>query len=214
LSLDRKAFIDTITQGEGQIGGVLQPSPEGLWGMPPDLLKELPGYDPDVQKNRAEARTIMERLGYGAHNRLQIKVSIRDLPPYRDPAIILIDQLKKVYIDGELETIDTALYYPRILRKDYTVALNLTQGGPDPDPILDALYSCGSELNLSGVARQAVNGGDDNHVACARTAVSFLSCGRSAVVPVIFSRNIFWQPAALSWAVEPVRSCASVETRA
>jgi peptide/nickel transport system substrate-binding protein len=77
LSLDRKAFIDTITQGAGQIGGVLQPPPEGLWGMPPDLLKELPGYDPDVQKNRAEARTIMERLGYGADNRLQIKVSIR-----------------------------------------------------------------------------------------------------------------------------------------
>jgi peptide/nickel transport system substrate-binding protein len=35
--------------------------PEGLWGMPPDLLKELPGYDPDVPKNRAHARHIMEQ---------------------------------------------------------------------------------------------------------------------------------------------------------
>jgi peptide/nickel transport system substrate-binding protein len=32
--------------------------------MPPDMLQTLPGYDPDVQKNRAEARTLMEKLGY------------------------------------------------------------------------------------------------------------------------------------------------------
>src|SRR6266481_4959027 len=44
LSLDRKAFIDIISEGQGDIGGVMQPTPGGLWGMPPDLLKELPGY--------------------------------------------------------------------------------------------------------------------------------------------------------------------------
>ena len=65
--------------------------------MPADLLKELPGYDPDVQKNRAQARHIMEQLGYGPDNRLKIKVSTRDLPPHRDPAVILIDQLKEVF---------------------------------------------------------------------------------------------------------------------
>jgi peptide/nickel transport system substrate-binding protein len=157
LSLDRQAFIDTITQGEGQIGGVLQPPPEGLWGMPPDLLKELPGYDPDVQNNRAQARHIMEKLGYGPDNRLQIKVSVRDLPPFRDPAVILIDQLRQVYIDGELEIIDTTLYYPKIRRKDYAIALNLSLGGPDPDPILDAAYSCGSQTNLSGYCNPEVD---------------------------------------------------------
>jgi peptide/nickel transport system substrate-binding protein len=150
LSLDRKAFIDIITQGHGEIGGVLQPPPEGLWGMPPDLLKELPGYDPDVQKNRAQARQIMEKFGYGPDHRLKIKVSTRDLPSFRDPAVILIDQLKEVYIDGELETIDTTVYYPKIQRKDFTVGLNLNPGGPDPDPILDLFYGCGSSLNWDG----------------------------------------------------------------
>src|SRR4029077_12569497 len=58
LSLDRKAFIDIITEGQGDIGGVMQPAPEGLWGMPPGMQRELPGYDPDMQKNRAEARRI------------------------------------------------------------------------------------------------------------------------------------------------------------
>jgi peptide/nickel transport system substrate-binding protein len=67
LSLDRQAFIDIITEGQGDIGGAMQPPPEGLWGMPPDMLKTLPGYDPDVQKNRSQARQIvLEKLATAA----------------------------------------------------------------------------------------------------------------------------------------------------
>src|SRR5262249_8307412 len=58
LSLDRKSFIDIITAGEGEIGGAMQPAPSGLWGMPDDMLRKLPGYDPDIQTNRAQARKI------------------------------------------------------------------------------------------------------------------------------------------------------------
>jgi peptide/nickel transport system substrate-binding protein len=157
LSLDRKAFIDILGAGQGDIGGVLQPAPEGLWGMPPELLKELPGYDPDVEKNRGQARQIMEKLGYGPDNRLKITVSTRDLPSFREPAVILIDQLKEVYFDGELETVDTTAYYPKIQRKDFTVGLNLQTGGPDPDPILDALYGCGGSVNWDGYCNPEVD---------------------------------------------------------
>jgi len=157
LSIDRKAFIDILTEGQGEIGGVLQPPPEGLWGMPPDLLKMLSGYDPDVQKNRTEARQIMEKLGYGPNHRLPIKVSTRDLPVYRDPAVILIDQLKQVYIDGELEMIDLSRYFPKIMRKEFTVGLNLQTSGPDPDPILDLFYGCGSSLNWDGYCNPEVD---------------------------------------------------------
>jgi peptide/nickel transport system substrate-binding protein len=59
LSIDRQAFVDTIAQGEGQVGGVLQPPPEGLWSMPPDEVQILPGYSPDVENNRAAGRQIM-----------------------------------------------------------------------------------------------------------------------------------------------------------
>ncbi len=150
LSIDRKAFVDILTQGQGDIGGILQPPPGGLWGMPPDQIAKLPGYDPDVQKNREEARQIMQKLGYGPDNPLKIKVTTRDWSIYRDPAVILIDQLKHVYIDGELELIDTPQYFPKIMRKDYTVALNLQTAGPDPDPIVQLFYGCGSNLNWDG----------------------------------------------------------------
>jgi peptide/nickel transport system substrate-binding protein len=157
LSLDRRAFIDIISDGKGEIGGVMQPSPAGLWSMPADTLKTLPSYGPDVPKNRAEARQIMEKLGYGPHRRLSIKVSARDIPYYRDPAVILIDQLKEVYIDAELETIDTTSWFPKVMRKDYIVGLNLANGGGDPDQILHLNYGCGGELNYSGYCSPEVD---------------------------------------------------------
>jgi len=151
LSLDRKAFIDIISEGQGDIGGAMQPLPEGVWGMPPDVLKMLPGYDPDVQKNRAEAREIMRKLGYGPDNRLALNVSTRNIPPFRDPAVILIDQLKQVFIDGELEIVETALWYPKMYRKDFKIGLNLTGGGvDDPDQQLYESYGCGSPRNYTG----------------------------------------------------------------
>jgi peptide/nickel transport system substrate-binding protein len=146
LSLDRQAFIDIITEGQGDVGGVMQPAPAGLWGMPPEMLNKLPGYDPDVQRNRTEARQIMHTLGYGPDNRLKIKVTARDIPYYRDPAVILIDQLNQVYIDGELEPVDTTNFFPKMMRKDYSVGLNL-QGAADPDQTLPLLYGCSSEFN-------------------------------------------------------------------
>ena len=150
LSIDRKAFVDIITQGQGDIGGILQPPPGGLWGMPSEQVAKLPGYDPDVQKNRDEARKLMQKAGYGPDNRLHIKVTTRDWSIYRDPAVLLIDQLKHVYIDGELELIDTPQYFPKIQRKDYTVALNLQTSGPDPDPVVQLFYGCVSNLNWDG----------------------------------------------------------------
>ena len=158
LAVDRQAFIDTLTQGVGQIGGALLSPPEGIWGMPADLMQKLPGYDPDVAKNRAEARAIMAKFGYGPSNRLRLKVSARDIPPYRDPAVILIDQLKDIYIDAELETIDTTVWYPKVMRKDYTIGLNLTGNGiDDPDQALFENYACGSESNYDGYCNRELD---------------------------------------------------------
>src|SRR5260221_7703470 len=78
LSIDRKAFVDILTEGQGKIGGAMLSPPAGLWGMPPEMLQTLPGYDPDVAKNREEARAIMKKLGYGPDKRLEVKVSTRN----------------------------------------------------------------------------------------------------------------------------------------
>ena len=85
LALDRKPFIDILSEGQGEIGGVMLPPPEGVWGMPPEVLQTLSGYTADVEKNRQEARTIMERLGYGPDKRLTVTVSTRNTPEFATP---------------------------------------------------------------------------------------------------------------------------------
>ena len=158
LTLDRKAFVDIITEGQGDIGAVMQPPPSGLWGMPSDLLKTLPGYDPDVEKSRAEARKLMEKLGYGPDKHLAVTVSTRNLAPYRDPAVILIDQLKQIYMDGVLDPVDTTNWYPKLMRKDYTVGLNITETAvDDPDPAFYENYVCGAMRNYTGYCNLEVD---------------------------------------------------------
>jgi peptide/nickel transport system substrate-binding protein len=155
LSLDRRAFIDILTEGQGAVGGSIMPPPDGVWGMPPEVLHTLPGYGPDVQKNLTAAQAIMRQLGYGPDKRLAVKVSTRDVPGYRDAAVIAISQLREIYIDGELELIDTANWFPRVMRKDYKVGVTVSEGGLDePDQKFYETYVCGADRNYTGYCNE------------------------------------------------------------
>jgi peptide/nickel transport system substrate-binding protein len=118
--------------------------------MTPDVLHGLPGYGADVKTNRAEARSIMQRLGYGPEKRLGVTISTRYVEGYRDAAVIAISQLKETYIDGQLEVIETANWFPRVMRKDYTVGVTVSEGGLDePDQKFYETYVCGAERRIS-----------------------------------------------------------------
>jgi peptide/nickel transport system substrate-binding protein len=158
LTIDRQAFIDILTEGVGLKAAAMQPPAGGLWGMPQEMLDQLPGYGADIKQNRDDARAIMKKLGYGPDKHLAIKVTTRDVPPYRQPAVILIDQLKEIWIDAELEPVDTTQWYPKVQRKDYTVGLNLTGTQvDDPDAMLYENYACGGVGNYNGYCNPEID---------------------------------------------------------
>ena len=158
LSLDRKSFVDILSNGKDDISGVMLPPPDGRWGMPPDMIQTLPGYSADVEKSRAEARKIMEELGYGESKPLKVKVTTRNIAVYRDPAVILIDQLKRINVEAELEVVDTSIWHAKVTRGEYAVGLNLTGVGvDDPDVNLYENYSCNSERNLTKYCNKEVD---------------------------------------------------------
>ncbi|HEX9535517.1 MAG TPA: ABC transporter substrate-binding protein, partial [Stellaceae bacterium] len=151
LSLDRKAFIDILAEGHGDIGAAMMPPPEGRWGMPREFVETLPGYGPEVDKNRAEARRIMQTFGYGPDRRLVVKVSARNVGPNIEATVVLIDQLKEIYVEGELEPVDNALWFAKVMRHDYTVAHGATfKAVDDPDQTFYETYACGAENNPDG----------------------------------------------------------------
>jgi peptide/nickel transport system substrate-binding protein len=150
MTIDHKAFIDILGEGQGDVGTAMLPAPEGLWAMPKEMMEKLPGYDPDLQKSREEARKIMQSLGYGPDKRLAVKISARNLPIYRDPAAILSDQLKQIWIDTEIELVETANWLPRLIRGDFTFAQSLVGSGlDDPDQNFYENYICDSNRNYT-----------------------------------------------------------------
>ena len=50
LVIDRKAFIDIISEGMGTIGGVLQPTPGGEWGSQPTTSRSCPATIPTSRR--------------------------------------------------------------------------------------------------------------------------------------------------------------------
>ena len=149
MTLDRKEFIDILTQGQGDTGGAMQPLPEGRWGMPAEMLRALPGFDPDVKKSREKARAVMAAKGFSAARPLKLKLSTRNLPTYRDASVILISQLKEIYIDAELQLVETAQWVPKLIRRDYALAVSQVGNGvDDPDQNYPENYACGARTYM------------------------------------------------------------------
>ena len=158
LTLDRKAFIDILADGQGLLGSAMQPPPDGIWGMPPEMLAALPGYGADIAKNRDEARAIMKALGYGPDKHLSVTMSTRNTAGYRDPAVIAIDQLKEIWIDAVLEPVETANWFPKVIRKDYAIGTNVSETAvDDPDQMFYENYACGSDRNYTGYCDKRVD---------------------------------------------------------
>jgi len=149
MTIDHKAFIDIMTQGEGNAGGAMLPAPEGRWGLPAGVLRDMPGFDPDVAKSREKARSIMAAKGFGPDKIIKLKLSSRNLPTYRDAAVIMISQLKEIHIDAELQLVETAQWAPKLIRRDYQFGLSQVGNGvDDPDQNYPENYACGSRTYM------------------------------------------------------------------
>jgi peptide/nickel transport system substrate-binding protein len=158
MSIDRKALVDILGEGQGDVGSAMLPGPEGIWAMPKETMQTLPGYDPDVTKSRAAAQAIMQKLGYGPDKHLAVKISARNLAIYRDPAAILIDQLKNIWIDGEIELVETAQWLPKLIRSDFVMAQSLLGSGlDDPDQNFYENYICGSNRNYTHTCNKDID---------------------------------------------------------
>jgi len=158
MALDNKAFSEILSQGNDLDGAAMLPPPAGVWGVDAAALKDQPGYGPDIEASRDRARALMREAGYGPDKRLKMKVSTRNIASYRDLAVILVDQLKAIWIDAEVEPIDSAVYFNRLYQKNYVVAVNATGSSlDDPDQHFVENYGCKAPRNFNGYCNPELN---------------------------------------------------------
>jgi peptide/nickel transport system substrate-binding protein len=157
LAIDREGFVEALGKDVAEVGSTMQPPSDGLWGLSADDLAAVPGYGTDVERNRAEARALMEKLGYGPDKRLRLKVITRGTSAYTSAAPTLIGQLKEIYVDAQLDIVASSRWFPQLAGKDYAIALNATGNGiDDPDQTLYENFACGSVRNYTGYCNREV----------------------------------------------------------
>jgi peptide/nickel transport system substrate-binding protein len=100
----------------------------------------------------------LKEVGYGPDNPLRVTMSTRAIALYVELASFVIDQLRQVGIEATLEQVETGVWHPKVTRRDYEMATNLTGIGPDdPDANFFENYKCGSPRNYSDYCNPEVD---------------------------------------------------------
>lgn len=150
LALDRNAFVQS-QQGYGRLGGIMMSPPHGVWGLEQAQLESIPGYGKSVEKNRAEARKLMEEAGYGPNKKLKLTYIVRQsTPAYMQGASLIADQLRSIHIEGDIEQKEYSIFTGMIMKGAYSLAYHTTGAAvDDPDVVLYENYMCDSQRNYT-----------------------------------------------------------------
>ena len=105
------------------------------YATPPEELKKLAGYWPDINASRAEAKRLLREAGVPEGFAFTFKN--RGIPqPYEPIGIWLIDQWSKIGLKVKQEIIEASAYHPMLKRGDFEVAMDF-QCGFIVEPDLD-----------------------------------------------------------------------------
>jgi len=105
------------------------------YATPPEELKKLAGYWPDINASRAEAKRLLKEAGVPEAFAFTFKN--RGIPqPYEPIGIWLIDQWSKIGLKVKQEIIEASAYHPMLKRGDFEVAMDF-QCGFIVEPDLD-----------------------------------------------------------------------------
>ena len=157
LAMDRRAFVQGVRHGGAVVGAAMMPKPLGIWGLPEQEFRTLPGYR-DPAQDKAEARRLLASAGYGPGKPLRVEMVTRTISIYLDVASFVVDQLRQVGVEATLKQLDTGAWFPALARRDYQIGANLTAGGfDDPDAYFYENYKCGASRNYTEYCSEAVD---------------------------------------------------------
>ena len=112
-------------------------------------LAAYPGYGPDVEAARAEARALLAEAG---QENLRFTLLNRNIAnPYEPLGIYLIDQWRQIGVEVEMETADTGVWTGRLSSGDFDVSVDLNAPVSDEPTEVLLKYLPGSSSEYSGI---------------------------------------------------------------
>jgi peptide/nickel transport system substrate-binding protein len=105
LAIDRWGGSKSLSRitAMSDVGGLLHPSSD--WAATTAELEALPGFAPDMEANRAEARRLLREAGVPD---LSLVLSNRNIEPYGAAGVFLIDQWRRIGVKVEHRQLELA----------------------------------------------------------------------------------------------------------
>ena len=138
-AIDRKAIIDAVAFGEGEVTGPVAPALAN-YALP---TSQYPLYTRDV----AKAKQLLQEANVGPVS-FTILTSTTEPAYGKDIAQLVQAQLAEAGITIKIETTELTQYVDRWLKADFDMATGLNGGGPDPDFYVYRYFTDDGNLNF------------------------------------------------------------------
>src|SRR5437879_6488127 len=138
-AIDRKAIIDAVAFGEGEVAGPIAPA-LAQYALP---TSQYPLYTRDV----AKAKQLLQEAAVGPVSFTMLTQTTE--PVYaKDIAQLVQAQLAEAGITMKIETLEFTQWVDRWLKADFDMAPGLNGGGPDPDFYIFRYFTDDGNLNF------------------------------------------------------------------
>jgi peptide/nickel transport system substrate-binding protein len=124
LALDRREAARVLHEFSeyGTVAGISQPG--APYAMPPAELEKIPGYWPDIEKSRAEARKLLKEAG--VPDNFTFAFSNRSITGAQRVGVYVIDQWRKIGVNASHRVLETGPYFTALRSGDYEASVDFS----------------------------------------------------------------------------------------
>lgn len=147
LAIDRRAgsaALSRIASASG-FGTLMRPGSD--WARDGAELDTLPGFQPDIEARRAEARRLLKEAGQE-----NLQFTFMNWNRYTPLGVFLIDQWRQIGVTVEQESLETGTFFGKSKAGDYVAMLDAI-AEPSDDPTLRFGKMVSFSENASNLAR-------------------------------------------------------------
>ena len=124
LALDRREAARVLNDFTeyGTVAGISQPG--APYAMPPAELEKVPGYWPDIEKSRAEAKRLLKEAGIP--DGFAFAFTNRSITGAQRVGVYVIDQWRKIGLNATHRVLETGPYFTALRSGDYEASVDFS----------------------------------------------------------------------------------------